>query len=244
MTNGASGAVPVPPFTTTGDYSVANNCGGALGAGASCTVSVTFKPATTGSRPGTLSVATLSAAYPTTPTMLSGNGVDFTFGLSPTSGSTVAGYQIATESTTTPIAGFAAQVNVTCSTNVPATTCTLAQNGFIPGSPVQDQVTITTGAKYQVIGYGGAGGGGLLWVLALASGGLLWLMRKRAGARLHGALFLLLLAAASLSATGCSGKTPAQNATYTAPGNYNITITATDGFLVHSATYALTVTTK
>ena len=244
VTNGASGAVPVPPFTTTGDYSVANNCGGALGAGASCTVNVTFKPTATGSRPGTLSLASVSAAYPTTPTTLSGNGVDFTLGLSPTSGTTVAGYGSTTNSTTTPIAGFAAQVNISCSTTAPATTCALTQNTFIPGVPVQDQVTITTGAKYQVVGYGGVGGGGLLWVLALGSGGLLWLMRKRAGAGLRGALFLLLLAAASLSATGCSGKTPAENATYTAPGTYSFTVTATDGFLVHSATYALTVTTK
>ena len=37
---------------------------------------------------------------------------------------------------------------------------------------------------------------------------------------------------------------PAQNSTYTAPGTYNFTVTATDGFLVHSATYALTVTAK
>jgi PKD repeat protein len=48
----------------------------------------------------------------------------------------------------------------------------------------------------------------------------------------------------SLSATGCSGKLPAQNPAYTGPGNYTVTLTATDGFLVHSATYSLTVSAK
>jgi PKD repeat protein len=42
--------------------------------------------------------------------------------------------------------------------------------------------------------------------------------------------------------TGCTGKEPAANSPYTAPGSYTVTLTATDGFLVHSATYALTVT--
>jgi hypothetical protein len=53
-----------------------------------------------------------------------------------------------------------------------------------------------------------------------------------------------LLAAISLSMTGCTGKLPAQNAAFTGPGNYTVTVTATDGFLVRSATYSLTVTAK
>jgi hypothetical protein len=61
-------------------------------------------------------------------------------------------------------------------------------------------------------------------------------------------MLALLLAAAGLamclSATGCSGKLPAQNSVYTGPGTYTIGVTATDGFLVRSATYTLTVTSK
>jgi hypothetical protein len=53
-----------------------------------------------------------------------------------------------------------------------------------------------------------------------------------------------MLGAASIGLTGCSGKLPAQNAGYTAPGTYTFTITATDGFLAHSATYSLTTTAK
>jgi hypothetical protein len=54
----------------------------------------------------------------------------------------------------------------------------------------------------------------------------------------------VLLAAIGLSTTGCSGKLPTQNPSYTGPGGYTITVSATDGFLVHSATYSLTVKAK
>ena len=244
ITNGATGNVPVPAFVLTGDYSAASNCGSSLGAGATCTVNVSFKPTTSGSRPGTLMLASSSAAYPAMPTLLSGNGLDFTFALTPASGSVIAGYGTTSNSTTTPLAGFAAPVAVTCSTTVPGTTCTMGAAGFTSGAPVQDLVTITTTSKYTVVGYGGAGGGGWLWMVALASGLLLWVGRKRTGTALRTMLVLLMIGAAGLSTTGCSGKQPAQNATYTAPGTYTLTVTATDGFLVHSATYALTVTAK
>ena len=52
---------------------------------------------------------------------------------------------------------------------------------------------------------------------------------------------MVLLAAMSFAVTGCSGKTPGKNAAFTGPGNYTVTVTGTDGFLVHSATYSLTV---
>ena len=53
-----------------------------------------------------------------------------------------------------------------------------------------------------------------------------------------------LLAAISLSMTACTGKLPAQNAVFTGPGNYTVTVTGTDGFLVRTAAYNLTVTAK
>ena len=38
------------------DFSETNNCGSSLGAGYACTVTVTFKPATSGTRSATLSI--------------------------------------------------------------------------------------------------------------------------------------------------------------------------------------------
>jgi hypothetical protein len=103
---------------------------------------------------------------------------------------------------------------------------------------------MTTTSQYTVVGFGGFGGGGYLWLWGMGSGWLLWRRRMRASGVLRSGLVVALLAAVGLSLTGCSGKLPTQNAAYTGPGNYAITVTATDGFLVHSATYSLTVTAK
>ena len=104
-------------------------------------------------------------------------------------------------------------------------------------------VSFSTTSQYTVVGYGGFGSG-FLWLVAAASGWLLWRGRRSGRALLRGGVLTVLLAAMGLWLTGCTGKLPAQNAAWTAPGNYAVTVTATDGFLVHSATYSLTVTAK
>jgi uncharacterized protein involved in response to NO len=100
-------------------------------------------------------------------------------------------------------------------------------------------VAITTTSQYTVIGYGG-----FLPLLALFSGTLLWLARRKTRTPAIFLLGALVLTATSLFTTGCSGKYPDKNAVYTAPGSYTYTLTATDGFLTHSATYTLGVTAK
>jgi hypothetical protein len=104
--------------------------------------------------------------------------------------------------------------------------------------------SITTTSQYTVIGYGGFGGGGFLWLIAVASGWLLWTKRRSGRALLRGGLLVVLLGAMGLGLTSCTGKLPDQNAAWTGAGNYTVTVTATDGFLVHSAAYSLTVTAK
>jgi hypothetical protein len=47
----------------------------------------------------------------------------------------------------------------------------------------------------------------------------------------------------ALVIAGC-GTTPAKSASPTYPGTYTYTVTATDGFLTHTATYSLTVTVR
>jgi hypothetical protein len=245
-TNSASGPVPVPVFVTTGDYAAANNCGTTLASRATCTITITFKPTTTGTRPGTLTVQT---AVPGAPIVIMGNGVDFTFTDAPTSGTVIAGYNSGTAITTTPLAGFNATLTLSCTTNAPASTCTMSPSSFAPSAAVMSTVTITTTSQYVVIGYNaGFGGGFWLSLAGVASGLLLWMRRRGLGPLARSGLTILLLClslgAACLGMTGCSGKLPAQNAVYTLPGSYTYTVSATDGFLVHAATYALTVTAK
>jgi hypothetical protein len=171
--------------------------------------------------------------------------VDFTLTLSPTTGSVIAGDSINTTATLTPLAGFAFPISLVCQVNgAVASGCGLSNPTFTPTAVTAVTVSLTTTSQYTVVGYGGFGGRGYLWLVGLGTGLLLWRSRRSAGALLRSGLAIALLAAIGLGMSGCSGKLPAQNAAYTGPGSYTIKVTATDGFLVRSATYTLTVTSK
>jgi hypothetical protein len=239
----APAGIPFPGVVTTGDYAATTTCPSTIPALGSCTITVTFTPQSTGSRPGTLASSSASAAYAGVASQLTGNGVDFSITLLPTSGTVEAGYSLSTKVTVTPIAGFAAPVTMTCTTNAVASTCIPTPASFVASEAVTTAVPITTTSQYTVVGFT-AGSVGLLSLIAVASGWLLWIKRRNAGALARCALTLCILAATAMSFTGCSGKLPAENASYTAAGTYTYTMSATDGFLTHTATYSLTVTAK
>jgi len=246
LTSLASGPLPIPPFVTTGQYSVSTAaCGSTLAALANCAITVKFLPTSIGPQAGTLGVNSTSLLYNGLNATLSGNGIDFTLGLSPTSGKVVAGDGTTTTAALTPLAGFAAPVTVTCVVATAATASACSLSATAPAvPPAAIVITLKTTSQYTIVGYGGFGGRGYLWLVAVGSGLLLWWKRRSAGIVLRSSLMVALLAAISLSMTGCTGKLPAQNAAYTGPGSYTVTVSATDGFLVRSATYTLTVTAK
>ena len=80
VTNPGDQAASVSSITASGDFAQTNTCGGALAAGASCTVSVTFTPTTGGTRTGTLSVASSAPSSPLT-VALTGKGIGSTTNL-------------------------------------------------------------------------------------------------------------------------------------------------------------------
>jgi hypothetical protein len=246
LTSLAAGPLPIPPFVTTGQYSVSTAaCGTTIAAGATCPIKVTFQPTATGPLTGTLAVSSTSLLYNGLNATLSGNGVDFTISISPTTGTVVAGDATSTTATLTPLAGFAAPLSLVCQVaGAVASNCGLSNASITPASPSSAvTVSMSTTSQYTVVGYGVAAFG-CLWLVAMGSGWLLWRKRRSAGVMLRAGLSIALLLAIGASVTGCSGKLPAQNAAYTGPGSYVITVTATDGFLVHSAKYTLTVTAK
>jgi hypothetical protein len=245
LQNQAPGALPFPPFATTGDYAVGTSCPANIPAGTTCAVNIIFTPTTTGARPGTLAVASTNAIYSGLTATFTGNGVDFTVALSPTSGNVIAGLSTTSTLTATPVAGFSAQVNFSCTTTAPGGSCSANPVGVALSAASMAQVQFTTVARYSVIGYGGVAGGRWFGLLAAISGLLLLLRRRRTPSMPMRALLVALFALSVASfATGCSGKVPTQNSNYTPPGTYTYTVSATDGFLVHSATYSLTVTSK
>jgi hypothetical protein len=247
LTSVAQRALAVPAFTTTGNYSVSTAaCGAIVIAQTSCLVTVTFMPQTTGPLAGTLADNSTNPVYSGLVATMTGNGVDFTIFLNPTSGTVIAGDGTTTTATLTPIAGFSALLTVSCTvaSGATASSCSLNPTTVTPSTAVTALVSMATTSQYTVIGYGGFGGRGWLWLVVVASGWMLWRRRRSGRVLLRGGLLALLLGAMSLSLSGCTGKLPAQNAAWTGAGNYSVTVTATDGFLIRSATYNLTVTAK
>jgi hypothetical protein len=88
LDNAGTGALSISSVTITGanpgDFAQTNNCGSSLPAGSTCTFSITFTPAASGSRTALLSVADNSAGSPQT-VSLSGTGTAAAVSLSPAS---------------------------------------------------------------------------------------------------------------------------------------------------------------
>ncbi|MGW2936987.1 discoidin domain-containing protein [Streptomyces sp. NPDC001156] len=74
VTNTGTTTATVSSVAATGDFSQTNNCS-TIAVGASCTVSVTFKPTAPGSRTGTLTVSSNANNNPLT-VALAGSGID------------------------------------------------------------------------------------------------------------------------------------------------------------------------
>ena len=249
ITNYTSAAIALTGFTISGDYvQTATTCGSALAGTTSCTVTLVFTPTAVGVRTGSLIVTTNDTKYPVITVALTGNGVDFSVSIVPTSGSVIAGLSVSPVATITPLGGFNGTITMSCITVATGTACAYTNKSFALTAVTTDALTITTTSKYTVIGYGGllfAPGhqGPLAALLALCAAVYLVLARRSARAiRLVMAFVALALAAGAMS--GCGSKDPARNAPYTSPGAYNILITATDGILTHTAAYALTVTAR
>lgn len=243
ITNYTNASIALTSIVISGDYSDTTTCGSALAGLSTCTVTIVFKPTVIGVRTGTLTVNTNDTKYPVISVALTGNGVDFSLALTPTSGSTIAGDGVSLSLLATPLGGFSAPITLSCTTNAGGSTCTPGSTTVTLSAATTIPVAITTTSQYTVIGYGALGSGGLLALAGLVAAAALWFGRRRTTLpRLMAAVLALgLLSAAGL---GCSGKLPDRNASPTYPGTYTYTVSATDGTLTHTATYSLTVTVR
>ncbi|WP_194895306.1 discoidin domain-containing protein [Catenulispora pinisilvae] len=101
ITNPGTSAAPISSISATGPFSQTNNCGGSIGAGASCTAQVTFAPTTGGNATGTLTVAT-SAPGGNLSVALTGRGISSTTNLAlgqPATASSTQGTFVASNAT-------------------------------------------------------------------------------------------------------------------------------------------------
>jgi hypothetical protein len=83
LSNIGNEALTITSIATTGNFAETNACGASLAAGASCTISVTFGPTTTGALTGTLTVTDNASTSPQS-VSLAGTGVAPAVTLTPT----------------------------------------------------------------------------------------------------------------------------------------------------------------
>jgi hypothetical protein len=236
----ATGASPAAAAT---DYAVsANTCGTSIAAGASCAVSVTFKPSVVGAETATLVLTDADSTSPQN-ISLTGSGTstppDFTVTASAAVPATVkAGSPAVITVTVTPIGGFSSPVALTCAEPAAMTlsTCTASPASVTPsGAAVTSQVTVTTTAPSLMVPPSSMPNRPLPirqivpLFLALI---LLFLLPTAKRLRLRLAMATAMLVFIVLA--GCSGPKPPVKPG-TPPGTYSLTITGTAGATVHSA---------
>jgi sugar lactone lactonase YvrE len=258
LTNNSTTALAITSIALTGanpgDYALApasaNTCGKSLAASANCTISVTFKPTTTGARPASITVT--DNASPTTQTVtLAGNG--FNVSLAAASGGslsqTVSPGQTATWSVQlgTTGGGSTDKVNVTlaCSGAPSLTTLNCPSTEAAPGT--FNITAVTTGTamlaplsesepKMQPPAAIRTLPLTLLAVLAFIAAMLTWMQspvgRMRTVRVALMACLVLLPVSATVFLTGCAssgGSSTTPPPASTPAGTYTITVTMTVG---------------
>ncbi len=251
LTNTGNAPLAIAGISLTGANSAAftstNTCGGTLAAGASCTISVTFAPASTGTDTATLSVSDNASGSPQT-SSLAGVATappaasDFSIAATPASQSVTAGssatYQINLASINS---SFTQPVTFTASGLPSGATVTFTPPSVTPGTAgASSAMTVLTPVQHAA-----GGNAPSLWPFTtpvFAAALLLFPGKRfRRGKKGWGVLAnfvcILSLLGLAVSTIGCGAgfALPSSATTYT------ITVTGTGGSDTHSTTVTLTV---
>ena len=153
LSNPSQSSLAITTIAVSGDFSETNNCGGALAAGANCTITVTFKPTAGGTRTGTLSATDSAPGSPQT-VGLSGSGEDFTLGVASGgsgSASVAAGQTAKYSLSMTALGGFNQSVSFTCAGAPAGASCSISPSSATPsgGSATALTVSVSTTAPSQ-----------------------------------------------------------------------------------------------
>jgi hypothetical protein len=245
--NTGTAALTFGAITTTAGFSDTTNCIAPLAPGGTCTISVTFTPATLGANNGTLTINDSAPDSPQT-VSLSGSGSDFSLSISPTSTTITAGDSTSVTVTASAIAGYNSPVTLTCGGMPALATCTVSPNSVTPSSsgPATASVNITTTRRTAVppTRFPRIPGPGQPWIWALTALLLVGLgataLSERKMQWKWAVLAVTALWLASFAACG-SGGSPYVNPTGTPAGTYTISVTGTSSGLSHVATFTLKV---
>lgn len=245
FTNSGELNLTISSIATTGPFAETNNCPATLIPNASCNISVTFSPTTTGAATGTL-VVTDNAPGGSQSMALNGTGGDFSLSVTPTQAQITAGSTTSYQLTVTPANGYTQVVTLTCTGAPTGATCTpsptsVTMNGT---SASNATYTVTTSAGFLAPGPWDAPQSPWWYaLLGLSLLALVWMLRRglapsrRRRWAITAALGLTLM---SLAWLGC-GSSSSSAGPKTPPGNYSLTLTATAGSTSHNVQVTLTV---
>ncbi len=166
LTNTGTTCFTFSNIGVTGDFSQVNTCQGAgLRGGSSCVFNVTFTPATTGARLGTLAVSGTDGITPGNLSVsLSGTGVDYSIAASPSAATVKHGQSVKFKIGLTPVGGgFNSAVTLSCSALPSFATCSFSPASATPGSTgATSTLTLSTSGKtprgtynVQIVGVSG-----------------------------------------------------------------------------------------
>ncbi len=259
LSNTGDAALAISGVAVTGsdskDFALQSGCGGSLNPGASCAVSLTFTPASAGSRIATLLITTNAAGSPHA-VLLTGTGKDFSLSVSAGSASalTVSPGQQAVFHMTLAPGGMKDTVDFSCAGAPSGSTCqvspaTVPLDGVTPVEvTVSVQTTAPSAALFRTPQIpGGVGDHGellmtvaMLLALLVMAGSVGQTFRRRTA----WGLATLLLATVLLPGCGGgdqvgSGRSLSQPGTPV--GAYTLTITAVSREVSHSTTLRLSV---
>jgi hypothetical protein len=271
LTNTGSASLTLTAVGVTGPFAIATSgttcsTSNPVGAGATCTVAVTFTPTAAGTAPGSLSFSDNAPNSPQA-AAFSGTGQDFTFTAS--SGSSTSANVARGQTATYTLSvggqgGLSGAVAFTCTGAPSEATCTVSPNPATAGSSVTNViVTVTTTAPtlstprsrplppIPPLSPGQRG----MWMLALILSGMGWVIRRRnqPGVRQWQSAMLLLasgllltLALAGCGGGGGGGGGGGTHDPGTPVGTYLLTVTGTtvsgSSTLSHNVTLTLNVT--
>jgi FG-GAP-like repeat/Abnormal spindle-like microcephaly-assoc'd, ASPM-SPD-2-Hydin/FG-GAP repeat len=253
LTNTGDGPLTISSITASGDFgSTPGKCAGTVAAGASCEITVVFKPQAGGSRTGNLSITDDAAGSPQT-LALSGTGQDFAISASTTSATVTAGQTASYTLSLASQGGFSGPLSLTCTGAPTAATCSLAPSSVTlaasGATPVTVRVTTTArslappATHHRPLGLGSPR---VLLLLALLIVTLLpaWTLtgfgRPKRGhlwAALGATLFLVML----WVACGAGGGTTGLPVMGTPAGTYPLIVAARGSGVTNSVSLTLTV---
>lgn len=237
LTESGTGTLTISSITITGtnagDFSETNTCGATVAAGANCTIGVTFKPTTSGSRRASVSVADNAGGSPQTIALTgTGGSPDFVIVNNPASITVTAGNPATYTLTVTPTNNFSQAVTFACSSQPPLSSCAFSPSSVTPsGSATTSTLTISTTATTTSMLEQTLPPGAARARTTLAVAGVFVFLFSLGGTRKRGLrLLAMLLAVVSLGVAGCGGGGTSHTTVPGTPtGTYTITVTATSG---------------